>query len=35
MYSAEQRKIAIETFVKFDHSYADTIADLGLSLIHI
>ncbi|MEE8675119.1 hypothetical protein, partial [Tractidigestivibacter scatoligenes] len=24
MYSAEQRKIAIETFVKFDHSYADT-----------
>ncbi|CDD86668.1 integrase catalytic region [Collinsella sp. CAG:289] len=29
MYSAEQRKIAIETFVKFDHSYADTIAELG------
>jgi transposase-like protein len=29
MHSAEQRKIAIETFVKFDHSYADTIAELG------
>ena len=29
MYSAEQRKIAIETFVKFDHSYADAIAELG------
>ena len=29
MHSAEQRKIAIETFVKFDHSYADTIAESG------
>ena len=29
MYSQEQRKLAIETFVKFDHSYADTIAELG------
>lgn len=29
MYSAEQRKIAIETFVKFDHSYADAVAELG------
>ncbi|KUH58782.1 hypothetical protein AUL39_10720 [Tractidigestivibacter scatoligenes] len=29
MHSAEQRKIAIETFAKFDHSYADTIAELG------
>ncbi len=29
MYSAEQRKTAIETFVKFDHSYADAIAELG------
>ena len=29
MYSAEQRMKAIETFVKFDHSVADTIAELG------
>ena len=29
MYSQEQRKTAIETFIKFDHSYADTIAELG------
>ncbi len=29
MYSAEQRRAAIETFIRFDHSYADTIAELG------
>ena len=29
MYSTEQSRIAIETFVRFDHSYADTIAELG------
>lgn len=29
MYSTEQRRAAIETFIKFDHSYADTIAELG------
>ena len=29
MYSAEQRRIAIETFIQFDHRYADTIAKLG------
>ena len=29
MFSAEQRRIAIETFIKYDHSYADTIAELG------
>lgn len=29
MYSQEQRRIAIETFLKFDHSYADTMAELG------
>ena len=29
MYSKEQRRIAIETFIRFDHSYADTIAELG------
>ena len=29
MYSIEQRRTAIETFVKFDHSYADTVAELG------
>lgn len=29
MYSKEQRRVAIETFIRFDHSYADTIAELG------
>lgn len=29
MYSLEQRRVAIETFIKFGHSYADTIAELG------
>ena len=29
MFSAEQRRIAIETFIKYDHSYADTVAELG------
>ena len=29
MYSTEQRRVAIETFIRFDHSYADTIAELG------
>ena len=29
MYSTEQRRIAIETFIRFDHGYADTIAELG------
>lgn len=29
MYSLEQRKIAVETFIEFGRSYADTIAELG------
>lgn len=29
MFSEEQRRMAIETFIRFDHSYADTIAELG------
>ena len=29
MYSAEQRKLAIETYIKFDLSAADTVAELG------
>ena len=29
MYSTERRRLAIETFIRFDHSYADTIAELG------
>ncbi|WP_130812076.1 IS3 family transposase [Olsenella sp. Marseille-P4559] len=29
MYSKEQRRKAIETFARFDHSYADTVAELG------
>ena len=29
MYSLEQRTLAVETLIKFDHSYADTIAELG------
>lgn len=34
MYSQEQRKLAIETFVKFDYSYADTVAALGFPNRH-
>ena len=34
MFSTEQRKIAIETFIGFDHSYADTIAELGYPTRH-
>ena len=29
MFSTEQRRIAIETFIRFGHNYADTIAELG------
>ena len=29
MYGLEQRRVAIETFIKFGYSYADTIAGLG------
>ena len=29
MYSKEQRKLAIETYIKFDHSCADALAVLG------
>lgn len=29
MFSMEQRRIATDTFIRFDHSYADTIAELG------
>lgn len=29
MFSEEQRRVAIETFMKYGHSYADTIAELG------
>lgn len=29
MFSTEQRRIAMETSIKYDHSYADTIAELG------
>ncbi|MCC6099756.1 MAG: transposase [Olsenella sp.] len=28
-YSEEQRRSALETFIRFGHSYADTIAELG------
>jgi transposase-like protein len=28
-YSEEQRRSALETFIRFDHSYADTIAEVG------
>ena len=34
MFSTEQRRIAIETFIKFDHGYADTIAELGYPTRH-
>lgn len=29
MYSAEQMRRAIETYIRFDYSVADTIAELG------
>lgn len=29
MYSTEQRRLTIETFIRFGHSCADTIAELG------
>ena len=29
MYGLEQRRVAVETFIKFGYSYADTIAELG------
>ena len=29
MYSTEQRKIAIEAFIKLDHSYANAVRELG------
>lgn len=29
MYSMEQKRAAIETYIRFDHSTADTIAELG------
>ena len=29
MYSMEQKRAAIETYIRFDHSSADTIAELG------
>lgn len=34
MFGTEQRRIAIETFIRFDHSYADTIAELGYPTRH-
>lgn len=34
MFSAEQRRIATETFIRFDHSYADTIAEPGYPTRH-
>ena len=34
MYSTEQRKLAIETYIKFDLSVADTIAELGYPTRH-
>ena len=34
MFSTEQRRIAIETFIRFDHGYADTIAEPGYPTRH-
>lgn len=34
MFSTGQRKIAIETFIRFDHSHAGTIAELGYPTRH-
>ena len=34
MFGTEQRRIAIGTFIRFDHSYADAIAELGYPTRH-
>ena len=34
MFSTEQRRISIETFIRFDHGYADAIAELGYPTRH-
>ena len=34
MYSTEQRKLAIEAYIKFDLSAADTVAELGYPTRH-
>ena len=34
MFSTEQRRIAIETSIRFDHSHAGTIAELGYPTRH-
>lgn len=34
MFSTGQRRIAIETFIRFDHSYADAIAEPGYPTRH-
>ena len=34
MYNAEQRKLAIETYIKFDLSAADTVTELGYPTRH-
>lgn len=34
MFSTEQRRIAIETFIRFDHSHADAIAEPGYPTRH-
>lgn len=34
MYSTEQRKLAIETYIKFDLSAANTVAELGYPTRH-
>ena len=34
MFSTEQRRISIETFIRFDHSHADAIAEPGYPTRH-
>lgn len=34
MFSTEQRRIAIETFIRFDHGHAGTVAELGYPTRH-
>lgn len=34
MYSCGQRELAIETFIRLDHSHADTMAELGYPTAH-
>ena len=35
MFSLEQRKIALETYIKYDHSYTATVVELGYPAVNV